>query len=207
VVLSPLVGSCNRREQAILQRMTTHTFTLAAPKETFPAMSDRMPGVAQQISCPSGQSAPQSPCPWRGMTSTASGDAKTPIFRDPERLKPGKTRHRSTEEAAEQFASLTYELRTRGHDPQTVAHVSKGLCKKPPSLPRPLSTSVYSDDAVVSDWVTTRLMVSNRRLTPAAPHSRPAPRRPRLGLRRWRGGGTGSRRRRTGSVSLPANCL
>ena len=43
-------------------------------------------------------------------------------FSDPERLKPGKTRQALTEEAAEQFASLAQRLRTRGHDPQAVAH-------------------------------------------------------------------------------------
>src|SRR5919106_1070084 len=44
------------------------------------------------------------------------------VFSDPERLKPGKTRQTLTEEAAEQFASLAQRLRTRGHDPQAVAH-------------------------------------------------------------------------------------
>ena len=43
-------------------------------------------------------------------------------FSDPERLKPGKTRQALTEEAAEQFASLAQRLRTRGYDPQVVAH-------------------------------------------------------------------------------------
>jgi type II restriction/modification system DNA methylase subunit YeeA len=44
------------------------------------------------------------------------------VFNDSERLKPGKTRQMLTEEAAEQFASLAQRLRTRGHDPQAVAH-------------------------------------------------------------------------------------
>jgi type II restriction/modification system DNA methylase subunit YeeA len=44
------------------------------------------------------------------------------VFSDPERLKPGKARQPLTEEAAEQFASLAQRLRTRGHDPQAVAH-------------------------------------------------------------------------------------
>jgi type II restriction/modification system DNA methylase subunit YeeA len=44
------------------------------------------------------------------------------VFSDPERLKPGKTRQRLTEEAAEQFASLAQRLRARGHDPPAVAH-------------------------------------------------------------------------------------
>jgi type II restriction/modification system DNA methylase subunit YeeA len=44
------------------------------------------------------------------------------VFSDPEQLKPGKTRQRLTEEAAEQFASLAQRLRVRGHDPQAIAH-------------------------------------------------------------------------------------
>jgi hypothetical protein len=44
------------------------------------------------------------------------------VFSDPERLKPGKTRQRLTEEAAEQFASLAQRLRTRGYESHAVAH-------------------------------------------------------------------------------------
>jgi hypothetical protein len=54
-----------------------------------------------------------------GRNSTTE---KSGTFSDPERLKPGKTRQTLTEEAAEQFASLAQRLRTRGHDPQVVAH-------------------------------------------------------------------------------------
>ena len=41
---------------------------------------------------------------------------------DPERLRPGETRHTVTERAAATFAELAQSLRNRGHDPQTVAH-------------------------------------------------------------------------------------
>jgi type II restriction/modification system DNA methylase subunit YeeA len=41
---------------------------------------------------------------------------------DPERLRPGLTRHALTERAAAGFADLASSLRARGHDPQRVAH-------------------------------------------------------------------------------------
>ena len=41
---------------------------------------------------------------------------------DPDRLRPGETRHVVTERAAATFAELAQSLRNRGHDPQTVAH-------------------------------------------------------------------------------------
>ena len=44
------------------------------------------------------------------------------VFRDPERLKPGKTRQLLTEEAAQQFARLAQRLRARGYQPSMVAH-------------------------------------------------------------------------------------
>ncbi len=44
------------------------------------------------------------------------------VFSDPERLKPGKTRHALTEEAAAEFAKLAQRLRDRGHVAETVAH-------------------------------------------------------------------------------------
>jgi type II restriction/modification system DNA methylase subunit YeeA len=44
------------------------------------------------------------------------------VFSDPERLKPGKTRHALTEEAAAEFAKLAQRLRDRGHAAETVAH-------------------------------------------------------------------------------------
>ena len=44
------------------------------------------------------------------------------VMADPDVLRPGKTREELTSEAAEQFASLAQALRSRGHDPQRVAH-------------------------------------------------------------------------------------
>jgi hypothetical protein len=44
------------------------------------------------------------------------------VMSEPEALRPGKTREELTSEAAEQFASLAFALRGRGHDPQRVAH-------------------------------------------------------------------------------------
>ena len=43
-------------------------------------------------------------------------------FSDPQRLQPGITRQKLTERAAQSFATLAQALRTRGHDPQEVAH-------------------------------------------------------------------------------------
>lgn len=44
------------------------------------------------------------------------------VMAEPEALRPGKTREELTSEAAEQFAALALALRSRGHDPQRVAH-------------------------------------------------------------------------------------
>jgi type II restriction/modification system DNA methylase subunit YeeA len=44
------------------------------------------------------------------------------VFADPERLRPDKTRAALTAEAAAEFAELAGRLRSRGHDPQSVAH-------------------------------------------------------------------------------------
>jgi type II restriction/modification system DNA methylase subunit YeeA len=44
------------------------------------------------------------------------------VFSDPEKLKPGETRQGLTEKAAKEFAGLAQRLRSRGHDPQAVAH-------------------------------------------------------------------------------------
>ena len=44
------------------------------------------------------------------------------VMQQPEELRPGKTREELTAQAAEQFASLAFALRGRGHDPQRVAH-------------------------------------------------------------------------------------
>lgn len=44
------------------------------------------------------------------------------LFRDPDKLKPGKTKAAITEEAAQRFAALAQILRERGGEPQQVAH-------------------------------------------------------------------------------------
>ncbi len=44
------------------------------------------------------------------------------VFTDPEQLKPGVTREKLTEMAAQAFAGLAQRLHCRGHDPQKVAH-------------------------------------------------------------------------------------
>ena len=54
-------------------------------------------------------------------------DAKTRdllkwAFSDPDRLRPGETRHALTEKAAKSFATVALALRERGHDPHAVAH-------------------------------------------------------------------------------------
>lgn len=54
-------------------------------------------------------------------------DAKTrqilkDAFSNPDALKPAKTRQELTEEAAKDFAAIAKALRTRGHDPEQVAH-------------------------------------------------------------------------------------
>ncbi len=44
------------------------------------------------------------------------------VFTDPDQLKPGRTRQTLTEEVAKEFAGLAQRLRSRGHDPERVAH-------------------------------------------------------------------------------------
>jgi type II restriction/modification system DNA methylase subunit YeeA len=44
------------------------------------------------------------------------------VFADPDRLRPGKTRAALTAQAAAEFAELAGQLRTRGNNPQAVAH-------------------------------------------------------------------------------------
>jgi hypothetical protein len=43
-------------------------------------------------------------------------------FADPEKLRPGITRHQVTNEAAERFSQLAHQLQSKGYDPQRVAH-------------------------------------------------------------------------------------
>lgn len=56
------------------------------------------------------------------LTDAANRDLLRNAFENPERLKPAKTRQLLTEEAAEKFAGLAQRLRTRGNDPERVAH-------------------------------------------------------------------------------------
>lgn len=56
------------------------------------------------------------------LTDAANRDLLRDCFKNPERLKPAKTRQLLTEEAAEKFASLAQRLRERGHDAERVAH-------------------------------------------------------------------------------------
>ena len=56
------------------------------------------------------------------LMDAANRDRLRAVFTDPERFKPGQTRQRLTEQAAERFAALAQRLRKRGHDGQTVAH-------------------------------------------------------------------------------------
>jgi len=44
------------------------------------------------------------------------------VMEQPEALRPGRTREELTSEAAGRFADLAFALRSRGHDPQRVAH-------------------------------------------------------------------------------------
>lgn len=49
-------------------------------------------------------------------------DVLRACFLEPEQLRPSKTRQMLTEEAAREFAALAQRLRTRGHNPELVAH-------------------------------------------------------------------------------------
>ena len=56
------------------------------------------------------------------LMDAANRDRLRAAFTDPERFKPGQTRQRLTEQAAERFAALAQRLRERGYDGHTVAH-------------------------------------------------------------------------------------
>jgi hypothetical protein len=56
------------------------------------------------------------------LRSAAVRDRLRACWIDPERWRPTKTRQALTEEAAGEFAELATRLRSRGHDPQAVAH-------------------------------------------------------------------------------------
>ena len=55
------------------------------------------------------------------MADPATRDLLKWAFSDPERLRPGVTRHSLTERAAASFATVAQALRERGHDPPEVA--------------------------------------------------------------------------------------
>ena len=56
-----------------------------------------------------------------GLADPATRDLLKWAFSDPERLRPGVTRHSLTERAAASFAKVAQALRERGHDPPEVA--------------------------------------------------------------------------------------
>ena len=56
------------------------------------------------------------------LADAAARDRLKWAMSDPERLRPGESRQALTERAATAFAALAQALRTRGHDPQEVAH-------------------------------------------------------------------------------------
>lgn len=56
------------------------------------------------------------------LKDAANRDKLRNAFLNPEVFKPTKTRQLVTEQAAQSFANLAQRLRTRGHDPQQVAH-------------------------------------------------------------------------------------
>ena len=56
------------------------------------------------------------------LIDAANRERLKAAFLDPEKLRPAKTRQVLTEEAAQQFVSLTQRLRQRGHDAAEVAH-------------------------------------------------------------------------------------
>ena len=65
-----------------------------------------------------------------GLEDLADGATRDQLkwaFSDPERLRPGETRHMLTERVAETFVSIAQTLRDRGHDPYEVAHFVQRL--------------------------------------------------------------------------------
>ena len=65
-----------------------------------------------------------------GLDDLADGATRDQLkwaFSDPERLRPGKTRHMLTERVAETFVTVAQTLRDRGHDPHAVAHFVQRL--------------------------------------------------------------------------------
>ena len=79
------------------------------------------------------------------------------VMGNPEELRPGKTRDELTAQAAQHFASLAERLRSRGHEPQVVAHFLNKLlfCMfaedaglLPSGLLRRLAAGAQNDTAV-----------------------------------------------------------
>ena len=56
------------------------------------------------------------------LVDGANRDRLKWAFSDPERLRPGETRHALTERVAATFVTVAQTLRERGHDPHAVAH-------------------------------------------------------------------------------------
>jgi type II restriction/modification system DNA methylase subunit YeeA len=82
------------------------------------------------------------------------------VMEHPEELRPGRTRDELTSEAARRFASLAEQLRSRGHDPQEVAHFLNKLlfCMfaedaglLPAGLLRRLAAAEPNDPSVFTD--------------------------------------------------------
>ncbi len=61
------------------------------------------------------------------LADGATRDKLKWAFSDPERLRPGETRHMLTERVAATFVTVAQTLRERGHDPHAVAHFVQRL--------------------------------------------------------------------------------
>ena len=61
------------------------------------------------------------------LADGATRDKLKWVFSDPERLRPGETRHMLTERVAATFVTVAQTLRDRGHDPLVVAHFVQRL--------------------------------------------------------------------------------
>ena len=61
------------------------------------------------------------------LADGATRDRLKWAFSDPERLRPGETRHMLTERVAATFVTVAQTLRDRGHDPHAVAHFVQRL--------------------------------------------------------------------------------
>ena len=61
------------------------------------------------------------------LAAGATRDQLKWAFSDPERLRPGETRHMLTERVAATFVTVAQTLRERGHDPHAVAHFVQRL--------------------------------------------------------------------------------